>query len=95
MKGRHNNSSIKKRLLSFLFINYKNGFKNYGNAAKEYRQNIPEGTGAFLRLLLRKIYASKLTTRTRPVKMPINMVTVWATVLLEPGKTLKPVDYVI
>ena len=48
-----------------------------------------------MRLLLRKIYASKPTTRTRPVKMPINMVTVWATVLLEPGKTLKPVDYVI
>ena len=46
-----------------------------------------------MRLLLRKIYASKPTTRTRPVKMPINMVTVWATVL--PGKTLKPVDYVI
>ena len=48
-----------------------------------------------MRRLLRKIYASKPTTRTRPVKVPINMVTVWATVLLEPDKTLKPVDYVI
>jgi len=62
------------------------------NISKTY---IPDGTGAFLRVLLRKIYASKPTTRTRPVKMPINMVTVWATVLLEPGKTLKPVNYVI
>ena len=95
MKGRHNISSIKKRLLSFLFINYKNGFKNYGNAAKKYRQNIPEGTGAFLRLLLRKIYASKPTTRTRPVKVPIDMDTAWATFFLKPGETLKPVDYLI
>ena len=95
MKERHNISSIKKRLLIFLFINYKNGFKNYGNAAKEYRQNIPEGTGAFLRLLLRKIYASKPTTKTRPVKVPIDMDTTRATFFLRPGETLKLVDYLI